>query len=257
MVIMTKIIFLVAPDPGTYTVTMPHLAHTREYVNQGGLSRAAIFNSVDASLVRLNTTYIDVLQIHASDPETPMEETMQALHDLVSAGKVRYLGACNLRAWQLAEMNHIAEIHGWTQFTCVQVEHSLLYRPEEPEMLEYCNFKGIGVIPYSPLMDGHLARPLGTVTRRTTDFEGSVFVKPRRPCDKEIIKRVEETATKKGWKMCQVALTWSLTRVSSPIVGANTAERLSESIINGKSLTDEEIRYLEEPYEYQPRRSWL
>lgn len=130
MVILTKINFLVGSDPASMAAFDPTLPNTREYVNQGGLSRSAIFNQVDACLRRLKTTYIDVLQIHAFDPATPFDETMKALHDLVVGGKVRYLGASNLRAWQLAEMNHTAEIHGWTQFTSMQLEHSLLYRTE-------------------------------------------------------------------------------------------------------------------------------
>ena len=219
----------------------PSLPHTREYVNQGGLSRAAIFNQVDASLRRLKTSYIDVLQIHAFDASTPLEETMRALHELVVAGKVRYIGASGLRVWQLAEMNYTAERNGWTQFISMQVEHSLLYRTEVPlswhnpcihsekvcfiqeqEMIAYCKYKGIGVISYSPLMDGHLARPLGTATPRADNIAGSMFEKKRRESDKEIIKRVEEIAGKHSVKMCQVALEWSAGKISSPIVGANT-----------------------------------
>ena len=108
----------------------PNLGNTREYVNQGGLSRGALFNQVEASLARLETSYIDVLQVHTFDPTTPPEETMRALHDLVQSGKVRYIGACNMRAWQFAEMNRVADIHGWTPFSSIQVEYSLLYRPE-------------------------------------------------------------------------------------------------------------------------------
>ena len=244
MVILTKINFLVAPDPGTFTLFYPDLANTREYVNQGGLSRAAIFNQVEASLNRLNTMYIDLLQIHDFDPNTPMEETMKALHDLVVAGKVRYLGASRLHAWQLAEMNHIAESKGWTPFISVQVEHSLLYRTEvrgpsfpkeahvtdlsqEIDMFAYCQLKGIGIISFSPLMDGYLARPLGTETPRTQSIKGSSFEKKRRASDEEIIKRVEELADKHSWKMSQVALLWSLTKVSSPIVGANSVRSLN------------------------------
>lgn len=127
---MTKVFFLVAPDPAVLTMFTPHLANTRDYVNQGGLSRAAIFNQVDASLARLGTSYIDLLQVHTWDPTTPLEETVKALHDLVQSGKVRYLGACNMRAWQFSELNRVAEVNGWTPFVSVQIEYSLLYRPE-------------------------------------------------------------------------------------------------------------------------------
>ena len=129
--ILTKVFFLVhKDDPTCVTVLRPDLNATRDYVNQGGLSRAALFNQVEASLKRLDTPYIDVLQVHTFDPTTPLEETMRALHDLVQSGKVRYIGACNMRAWQLAELNHVAELNRWTTFTSIQVEYSLLYRPE-------------------------------------------------------------------------------------------------------------------------------
>ena len=127
---MTKAFFLVSPDPGVLTMLNPGLGSTREFVNQGGLSRAALFNQVDASLARLRTPYVDVLQVHAFDAATPLEETMRALHDLVQMGKVRYLGASNMRAWQVAEMNRVAEVNGWTPLVSVQVEYSLLYRED-------------------------------------------------------------------------------------------------------------------------------
>ncbi|KAJ7076129.1 Aldo/keto reductase [Mycena crocata] len=246
MVIMTKIRFLVGPDPGTFMFLHPHLADTKDYVNLGGLSRTAIISSVEASLARLNTTYIDLLQLHDFDEATPIEETMKALHDLVVAGKIRYLGACRMKAWQFAEMNHVAEINGWTTFISVQIEHSLLYRSEEREMMAYCKYKGIGVLAFSPLLDGHLARPVGTATPRVSNITGTPFEKSRRPSDELIIKRVQEIAQKRSWEMSQVALAWSLTKVSSPIVGANTPERLSHSIVKDKRLTDEEVQYLEE-----------
>lgn len=126
---MTKAFFLVSPDPSVLTMLNPGLGNTREFVNQGGLSRSALFNQVDASLERLHTSYIDVLQVHTFDPTTPLTETMKALHDLVQSGKVRYLGACNMRAWQFAEMQRVADVNGWTRFVSMQVEYSLLYRP--------------------------------------------------------------------------------------------------------------------------------
>lgn len=129
LVIMTKAFFLVSPDPSVRTMLNPGLGNTREFVNQGGLSRGALFNQVDVSLERLGMSYIDVLQVHMFDPSTPLAETMKALHDLVQSGKVRYLGACNMRAWQFAEMQRVAEVNGWTLFVSMQVEYSLLYRP--------------------------------------------------------------------------------------------------------------------------------
>ncbi|KAG6894013.1 hypothetical protein C0992_007840, partial [Termitomyces sp. T32_za158] len=182
-----------------------------------------------------------------ADVETPFEETMCALNDLVRSGKVRYIGASNVRTWQFIEMNNVAHINGWTQFNVIQMEHSLLYRTEELELFAYCDYKGIGIMAYSPLMDGHLARPVGIETMRSKGVRGSFFEKRRRESDVEIIGRVSKLAEKRSWKMAQVALTWSLTKVSSPIVGANTPERLIETIIAGKTLTDEEIKYLEEP----------
>ncbi|RPD56590.1 Aldo/keto reductase [Lentinus tigrinus ALCF2SS1-7] len=255
LVIATKVFFIVAEDPNINT-SLAHwsLAPTRDYVNQGGLSRSAIFNQVEASLKRLGTSYIDLLQVHLFDPETPIEETMKALHDLVEGGKVRYIGASNMRAWQFAEMNRVAELNGWTKFVSVQVEYSLLYRNEELEMIPYCNYRGIGVIPYAPLMTGHLARPMGIVTERTKSLAGSPFEKKLRESDKQIILRVEELANKKGWTMSQVALAWITAKIASPIVGVNKIERLQDSIITRKTLTADELQYLEELYEVQKPR---
>ncbi|KAJ7679120.1 NADP-dependent oxidoreductase domain-containing protein [Mycena polygramma] len=250
VVIITKIFCLVGPDVASRVAFNPSMPNTRTYVNQGGLSRTAIFNQTEASLARLQTNYLDVLMIHAADPTTPFEETMRALHDLVIAGKVRYLGASNLHAWQLAEMNHIAEMKGWTQFTCMQVEHSLLYRPEEKEIFGYCKYKGIGIISYSPLAHGHLARPVGTQSLRTQS--AGRLAKKLRDSDKEIIKRVETLSEKHSLRMSQIALAWSCLKVTSPIVGVNTPERVEENIIGDEILSDDEIASLEELYEYQP-----
>ncbi|PBK63895.1 Aldo/keto reductase [Armillaria solidipes] len=256
LVLVTKIRFLVDHEQPT-TITSffrPELKDSRDYVNHGGLSRTAIFNQVDACLERLQTNYIDVLLIHMADDETPYEETMCALNDLVRSGKVRYIGASNVRAWQFIEMNNVAQLNGWTQFSCVQVEHSLLFRTEELELFAYCKYKGIGIMAYSPLMDGNLARPLGIETARIKLVKGTIFEKPVTESDVKIIKRVIELAEKHSWKMSQVALAWSRTKVSSPVVGANSAERLNEAIVKGKVLTDEEIKYLEEPYQAKPPR---
>ncbi|KAF8234001.1 Aldo/keto reductase [Tricholoma matsutake] len=151
-------------------------------------------------------------------------------------------------------MNNVAQLNGWAQFSCVQMEHSLCYRTEELELFSYCHCKGIGITAYSPLMDGHLARPIGIETTRTKRVDGTFFEKKRRESDIKIINRVVEIAEKRGWKMSQVALAWSVTKITSPVVGANTPEKLLETIITGKRLTDEEIKFLEEPYEHQPVR---
>ncbi|KAI0314903.1 NADP-dependent oxidoreductase domain-containing protein [Amylostereum chailletii] len=247
LVLMTKVYAFTPDDPSVFTMLHPELADTREFVNQGGLSRAAIFNQVDACLARLGTAYIDVLQIHTFDPATPMEETMRALHDLVARGTVRYLGASNLRAWQLAEMNGIAEKRGWTPFSCVQVEHSLLSRSQEAEMFEYCKYKGLGILPYAPLMKGHLARPFGADTPRTKSVEDTFLEKSFTESEKTIIGRVEELARKHSLNMAQIALAWSASKTTSPIVGANTAERLLDCIIAENVLTEDDVKYLEEP----------
>ncbi|KAJ7477020.1 Aldo/keto reductase [Mycena galericulata] len=255
-VIISKARFIVAHNhPEAFTGFLePQLMNKRDYVNQGGLSRAALFNQVEASLERLGTTYLDVLIIHRGDPNTPGEETMKALHDLVQTGKVRYIGASNMHLWEFAEMNNIAEKNHWTPFSCVQVEHSLIYRPEEPEMLAYCNSKGIGILAYSPLMDGHLARPIGTKSQRQDTIAGTFLEKSRRASDNAIIKRIEEIAKNRSWSMAQVALAWSLTRVASPVVGMNSIERVHQAIVPEESLTADEVKHLEEPYEFQPYR---
>src|SRR3954467_6987946 len=161
-----------------------------------GLSRKAILEQVDASLTRLGTDYIDLYQIHRFDPETPVEETMQALHDVVKAGKVRYLGASSMYAWQFAKMQHAAERHGWTPFVSMQNHYNLIYREEEREMLPLCQDQGVGVIPWSPLARGRLARPRGTETNRTgSDAFGQTLFGER---DKPIADAVEQVAAARG-----------------------------------------------------------
>ncbi|KAJ7581116.1 Aldo/keto reductase [Mycena floridula] len=249
-VIITKASDYIVPIQGCAKIIQGYgwdehlLINKRNYVNQGGLFRIGLFNQVAASLERLGTSYIDVLIIHRGDAETRIEETMKALHDLVHSGKVHYIGASNMHLFELAEMNNVAEKNGWTTFSCVEVEHSLLYRPEEIEMFAYCKLKGIGILGYSPLMDGFLARPVGAQTERTKTFDGTLFEKKRRDSDNEIIKRVQEIAEKR-----------SNTKVSSPIVGlslvsvsaSSSVGRVQESVTPGEESTQEEIQYLEEP----------
>ncbi|KAG6873154.1 hypothetical protein C0995_002312 [Termitomyces sp. Mi166 len=247
LIIATKCHGLVGNTPDVRTVLNPHLRDQRDYVNQSGLSRAAIFNAVEASLQRLKLTYIDLLQIHRFDPRTPVEETMKALHDLVQSGKVRYIGASSMRAWQFALMNEVADKHGWTKFVSMQNEYSLLYREEEREMNAYCNYHGIGLIPWAPLAAGVLARPLEVNTTRSDSTKNTPFHNELTPADQEIVKRVAEMAAKKGVKQGQIALAWVRGKVASPIVGVSSVERLKEAITMGIELSEEEVKYLEEP----------
>ncbi|KAL1706086.1 NADP-dependent oxidoreductase domain-containing protein [Schizophyllum commune] len=251
IIIATKCYGLVAKGADTHIITwtIPDMADNRkEYVNQKGLSRAAIFNAIEGSLARLNTSYIDLYQIHRFDPTTPPEETMKALHDLVEAGKVRYIGASSMRTWEFALLNAVAEKNGWTKFVSMQDEYSLLYREEEREMLAYCKYHGIGVIPWGPLATGRLARPLSAGETERSKTAAAAGWGLDGSGDNEIVKRVEEIANKRGWKMSQVSLAWAQRNVTSPIVGINSVNRVEESIVDGE-LTDEEAKYLEEPYE--------
>jgi aryl-alcohol dehydrogenase-like predicted oxidoreductase len=214
-----------------------------------GLSRIAIFNAVNASLKRLGTDYIDLLQIHRFDDSVPVEETMKALHDLVESGKVRYIGASSMWTYQFAKMQFVAERNGWTKFVSMQNHYSLCYREEEREMSKYCLETGVGLIPWAPLFRGHLARPLGGSTTRSTTKTGAVMSRKLTDEDEAIIKRVQELAEKKGWKMSQVALVWIIQKGTIPIVGFSSIARIDEACdVRGKSLTDEEMKYLEEPY---------
>jgi aryl-alcohol dehydrogenase-like predicted oxidoreductase len=270
LVILTKCFAYVGEDPGLrtmqYTKEIPQLA---DYVNQGGLSRQAIFNAVNASLKRLDTDYIDLVQIHRYDPNTPLEETMEALHDLVKSGKVRYIGASSMWAVQFARMQFVAEKHGWTKFISMQNHYNLLYREEEREMIRFCNDTGVGLIPvrlahvfphlpclkklqWAPLCRGHLARPssaFGTTTRSEGEEKAGALTTGRQNNDKQIIERVEELAKKHDWKMSHVALAWINKRVSSPIIGFSSVARMDEALdARGKELTEEEEKYLEELY---------
>ncbi|PVH95226.1 Aldo/keto reductase [Periconia macrospinosa] len=234
-----------------YPTEMPQL---KDYTNQGGLSRAAIFNAVDASLKRLEMDYLDLLQIHRFDSKTPIEETMEALNDLVRSGKVRYIGASSMWATEFARMQFVAEKNGWTKFISMQNHYNLLYREEEREMNRFCNETGVGLIPWAPLCRGHLARPasaFGQTTRSEAEKKNGTSL--NEDSDFKTISRVEEIAKKHGWSMSSVALAWINKRVASPIVGFSKVERMDEALeARGKVLTDEEEKYLEELY--TPRR---
>jgi aryl-alcohol dehydrogenase-like predicted oxidoreductase len=220
---------------------------SKDYQNQFGLSRAAIFNQVESSLRRLDTPYIDLLQIHRFDTTTPIEETMKALHDLVQSGKVRYIGASSMFATQFARLQFCAESHGWTKFVSMQCQYSLLYREEEREMIRFCNDTGVGLIPWAPLYRGHLARPLakqGATTR--SQLEGSTLSE----ADERIIEQIEELAKKHNWSMAHVSLAWILKRVASPIIGFSKLERIDEALgAKGKLLTEDEEASLETFYQ--------
>ncbi|KIY53466.1 Aldo/keto reductase [Fistulina hepatica ATCC 64428] len=231
----------------------PSLRDNVDYINQGGLSRAAILNAVNASLARLDTPHIDLLQIHRFDPDTPAEETMKTLNDLVESGKVRYIGASTMHCWQFALMNEVARRHGWTTFVSMQNQYSLLYREDERELMAYCQFHGIGIIPWSPLAGGHLARPAAAPdTTRKIATKDSVYNILRFESDYRIIERVESIAKARGWSMAQVALAWIVGRVTSPIVGVTSTARLDEALVEGFNLTTEERFYLEELYVPRP-----
>lgn len=254
LVIMTKCFMAVAEDPeGRYFFQKEAFHASKDYQNNFGLSRAAIFNQVEASLKRLDTPYIDLLQIHRFDETVPIEETMEALHDLVRSGKVRYIGASSMWAYQFAQMQFAAEKNGWTKFVSMQNHYNLVYREEEREMIRFCNATGVGLVPWSPLCRGHLARPpsqFGNTARSGGEKESSPGSHGTVEPDLTIIKRVVEIADKKEWPMAHVALAWINKRVTSPIIGFSTVERIDQAVsARGKSLSEEEEKYLEELYQ--------
>ncbi|KAI0841640.1 aldo/keto reductase [Hypoxylon sp. FL0890] len=257
VVIMTKCFWGVGEAPDArHFLYKDAFEICKDYINQFGLSRLAIFSAVEASLKRLDTDYIDVLQIHRFDYNTPIEETMKALHDLVVSGKVRYIGASSMWAVNFARMQAVAEKNGWTKFISMQNHYNLLYREEEREMNRFCNDTGVGLIPWAPLCRGHLARPpteFGSTERSKLEKDTSPGSHGTVEPDLTIISRVQEIAAKKGWKMSQVALAWINKRVTSPIIGFSSINRIDEAIdARGKTLTEEEEKYLEELY--QPKQ---
>lgn len=221
--------------------------------NGGGLSRKAIMHEIDASLRRLGTDYVDLYQIHRFDSTTPIEETMEALHDVVKAGKARYIGASSMWAWQFAKAQHVAERHGWTRFVTMQNHYNLLYREEEREMLPLCIDQGVGVIPWSPLARGRLTRPADVTTYRTdTDRYGKHLYDT---ADHAIIDAVAAIAARRGLTMAQVALAWVAGHpaVSAPIVGVTRAEHLTDALVGiDIELSADERAALEAPYTPQP-----
>lgn len=207
---------------------------------------------MEASLARLGTSYIDLFQIHRFDRDTPIEETMKALHDLVQSGKVRYIGASSMWATQFAQMQFVAERNGWTKFVSMQSCYNLCYREEEREMNRFCKDTGVGLIPWSPLAAGKLARPLGS-SESTRAKTNKAYDQGLTAADKEIIGRVEKMAADKGWTMSQVALAWVKAKGAIPIVGFSSVARIDDACgVRGKTLTDEEMKQLEEPYVPKP-----
>lgn len=222
-----------------------------------GLSRTAVLEQVDASLRRLGTDHIDVYYIHRFDPDTPVEETMSTLDDLVRAGKVRYLGASSMWAWQFAKLQHTAVLNGWTRFTAMQDQYNVLKREEERDMIPMCLDQGVGLTPYSPLAKGRAARPWGERTARSAaDDVARAF---DRDADEPVVRAVQDVAGARGVPMAQVALAWVLSKpvVSCPIVGATRPTHLADAVAAlDLGLTDAEIDRLESGYTPQDNYWW-
>ncbi|WP_105975611.1 aldo/keto reductase [Streptomyces geranii] len=217
--------------------------------NGGGLSRKAILTEIDHSLTRLGTDYVDLYQIHRYDSVTPIEETMEALHDVVKAGKARYIGASSMYAWQFSKAQYTAREHGWTRFVSMQNHYNLLYREEEREMLPLCADQGVGVLPWSPLARGRLTREWGTSTARSDhdDFGRTLYPEG----DRTIVDTVARIATERNVPRAQVALAWLLHQntVTSPIVGATKPHHITDAVAAvDLTLTDKETEELEQPY---------
>ena len=241
VVIATKVLFPMGDGP-----------------NRRGLSRKHIMHAIDASLKRLGVDYVDVYQIHRYDYDTPIEETLEALHDVVKAGKARYLGASSMFAWQFAQALYLADQHGWTRFISMQNHYNLVYREEEREMLPLCRAEGIGVIPWSPLARGFLSGSRrrgskGDTTRaETDDFAHHLYYQE---ADFQVVDRVAELAGRRGVTPAQIALAWLLRQpgVTAPIVGASKMPHLEEAVAALEiRLADDERKYLEESYRPHP-----
>ncbi|MEU5313051.1 aldo/keto reductase [Streptomyces sp. NPDC021562] len=221
--------------------------------NGGGLSRKAILTEIDHSLTRLGTDYVDLYQIHRYDHDTPIEETMEALHDVVKAGKARYIGASSMYAWEFSKAQYTARLGGWTTFVSMQDHYNLLYREEEREMLPLCADQGVGVLPWSPLARGRLTRDWGTVTgRSSTDTFGSTLYQEG---DRAIVEAVTRIADDRGVSRAQVALSWLLHQdtVTAPIVGASKPNHLDDAVAAVElRLSDKELAELERPYGPHP-----
>ncbi|TBU29756.1 Aldo/keto reductase [Dichomitus squalens] len=250
VVIMTKLFAPIPKDPGTDVLRSGKKPEDIGIINQKGLSRKHIFDGVKASLKRLQVDHIDLLQCHRFDYDTPIEETMQALHDVVQAGYVRYIGMSSCWAYQFHAMQNYAITHNLTPFVSMQNHYSLLYREEEREMMPTLKMFGVGSIPYSPLGRGLLCRPVNAeeTLRKQTDTWQADYDIPFLPA---LTSRIEEISKKKGVSMAQVSLAWCMAKepVTAPVIGTTSLRNL-ENILESLDvkLTDEEIKYLEEPY---------
>jgi len=230
LVLATKAFYAMSDDP-----------------NDQGLGRKHLLSSIDKSLKRMGTDYVDLYIVHAFDPDTPIEETMEALHDIVKSGKARYIGASTMYAWQFAKMNHIAELNGWTRFVNMQCQYSLLYREEEREMMPYCQDEGIAVTSFSPLARGYLANVVNTA-RTEHDIYLSWFGDG---IDVEIARRVGEVAKARGVTPPHIAMAWvaGSSNVTVPLIGADSPEQVEVAIAaSAIVLDDSEKAFLEEPY---------
>jgi aryl-alcohol dehydrogenase-like predicted oxidoreductase len=230
----------------------------RKDPNGGGLSRKSILHELDASLKRLGTDYVDLYQIHRWDDSTPIDETLEALHDIIKEGKVRYIGASTMYAWQFAKSLYLSDLRGWSRFISMQPQYNLIYREEEREMFGLCQTEGIGVLPWSPLARGRLARPWGeqgTTNRAATDAVAKRLYDKTEKVDKQIVDNLEQLATRKDKPMSQVALAWVLKNpvASSVIVGATKPKHLDDAIAALEvELLPEDVKWLEEAYQPHP-----
>lgn len=224
---------------------------SRPGLDREGLSRKVIMREIDGSLRRLRTDYVDLYQVHRWDPHTPIEETLEALHDVVRAGKARHIGASSMYAWQFSKALYVADLNGWTRFVSMQDHYNLLQREEEREMHPLCADQGIGVIPWSPLARGRLTRDWGERTDRTRSDEFGKTLYVEAESNRRIIAAVSDVAAERGVSRAQVALAWVLKSdvVSAPIIGASRAGHLDDAVAAlSLELTPEEIQRLEEPY---------
>jgi len=230
----------------------------RDTPNGAGLSRKAILTEIDHSLRRLGTDYVDLYQTHRWDHHTPIEVTLEAFHDVVKAGKARYIGASSMYAWQFAKALYVADRHGWTRFVSMQNHYNLLYREEEREMMPLCQAEGIGVIPWSPLARGRLTRPWAekdATSRAKTDEFGGTLYRAMEDADRRVVDTVIDVAAGRGIPSAQVALAWMLSKpyLTAPIVGATKPQHLDDAIAAvGVRLSTDEIAALESPYVPHP-----
>lgn len=230
----------------------------RPDANGRGLSRKAILSEIDHSLQRLGTDYVDLYQIHRWDYETPIEETLEALHDVVKSGKARYIGASSMFAWQFAQALYLADLNGWTRFVSMQNHYNLLYREEEREMMPLCRDQAIAVIPWSPLARGRATRPWDqkmSTSRSTTDEFGKTLYSRTEAADHAVVDAVEKIAMNRGVPMAQIALAWQFTKpfITSPIIGATKDQHLGEALAAIEiQLTEDEVKQLEAPYVAHP-----